>query len=93
MLSKAQGIGLKIIAAVAQRLVSAGLYGRIMGLALDAAQRFSAPGTGAEKKAWVLDRLSQEAAWLLEEVQALPGWFLSMVVDIVVGRLKLDGKL
>lgn len=92
-LSTAQAIGLKVIAAFAQRLISAGLYMRIIQLALDAAQRLSAPGTGTEKKAWVLDRLSQEGGWIMAEAQSLPGWFMSMLVDVFVGRLKLDGKL
>lgn len=87
------GHRLKVIAAFAQRLISAGLYMRIVQLVLDAAQRLSAPGTGAEKKAWVLDRLSQEGGWIMAEAQSLPGWFVSLLVDVFVGRLKLDGKL
>ncbi|NCC29237.1 MAG: hypothetical protein EOM22_14140 [Gammaproteobacteria bacterium] len=90
----AQSIGIKIVAALAQQFfVSGGLYERIGALVKDAESRLSAPGTGTEKKAWVMHRLDEEAGWLIEEIRKIPGWLLSMVVDIVVGRLKVDGKL
>ena len=89
----AKAIGVKIIAALAQRLVSSGLYDRIIDLVQDAVAAISGPGTGAQKKDWVINRLKQEDGWLMAEIEELPGWLLSMVIDIAVGRLKLDGKL
>jgi hypothetical protein len=94
VITTAQSIGIKLVAALAQRFfVSGGLYERIVAFVKDAENRLLAPGTGTEKKAWVMTRLNEEAVWLNEEVRKTPGWLLSMTVDIIVGRLKLDGQL
>jgi hypothetical protein len=88
-----QKIGLQIIFAIAKRLVSRGLFEKLVTFVIQAASVMSAPGTGAEKKAWVLDRLADDAGWVIREVQAMPSWMISMVVDVVVANLKLTGSL
>lgn len=68
-----------------RRIVTAELFLVILGLVQT---QFSNSLSGPEKKAAVIEQLKILSGKLSTSVAGLPGWVLSMAVDIAVAELK-----
>jgi hypothetical protein len=77
------------IVAAAKRLAGS-MLPRLVALVADAQAQFG-KGTGAEKKAWLIDRLKQEREFAYSTLAMLSPLFLSVVVDAIVAWVKTAG--
>jgi hypothetical protein len=48
---------------------------------------------GPRKKAWAVDQLRRETLWIRGEIDRLPGYMLSMIVDVFVADAKSRGEI
>jgi hypothetical protein len=73
---------------LAKQLVSSMLLPRLIRLVKDAESMLAGNSTGAEKKAWLMDRLKEEKGWAKSSLSSLPTVVQSAVVDVLVAWVK-----